>query len=241
MLLKRLRVRIDNPSPRESKLHQNMSRGIIVLYFELKPDAHPNTVHAWAQQLQKAINGVNCIRRVEATDTIAESRHYRSQLLLDLSNIAAFHKSQILSLQSPEVIKSDWLVYREISKDLRAGVSDTEYPPTGTTLIQVGMDPTLNYEPRYHAWFDEEHLAMLGDVPGWRSGSRYSLDGKYGAGKEEVQSFMSANEYEKENGLGGAIWQKSIDTPWSEEVMANLIRPIHRRAWIFVPLEGVAD
>jgi hypothetical protein len=90
------------------------------------------------------------------------------------------------------------------------------------------MDPTPQAVQDYHDWFDKERLQMLADIPGWRSGSRYELAASYGDGREAAWPFMSANEYEVENGLGGPIWQKSMDTPWTVRVLANLSKPNHR-------------
>lgn len=214
-----------------------MARGIIVVYFEPKPEASAELPKSWAQNLQSTIPGVNWVRKVVATDQETTANLYRLQLLVDVSDIDVVNESQLMALQPPGVNNADYIVYTEISKDLRENVNDNEYPPPGTELIQVGMDPTSESVQSYHDWFDQEHLADLAAIPGWRSGSRYALLANYGPGREEFQDFMSANEYEKENGLGGPIWRKSIDSEWTQKVLANLKRPIHRRAWKSAPLE----
>lgn len=215
----------------------NMARGIIVVYFEPKPEATAKLAKSWAQSLQSTIPDINWVRKVVATDQETPANPYRLQLLVDVSDIAVINESQLVALQPSSVSSADYIVYTQISKDLQKDVSDDEYPPPGTELIQVGMDPTSESVQDYHDWFNKSHLGHLQAVPGWRSGSRYSLLATYGPGREEFQDFMSANEYEKDNGLGGPIWRKSIDSEWSKKVLANLKRPIHRRAWKFAPLE----
>lgn len=214
-----------------------MARGIIVIYYEPKPDTSTAVPKSWAQSLQRTMPGVNWVRKVEATDKEMKANPYRLQLLVGMSDIAGIDESKLVASQPSDVGNADYIVYREISTELRKGVSDDEYPPPGTELIQVGMDPTTEQVQDYHDWFDQEHQADLAAIPGWRKSSRYALSASYGPGREEVQAFMSANEYEKDNGLGGPIWRKSIDSEWTQKVLTNLKRPIHRRAWKSVSLE----
>ncbi|KAK5233341.1 hypothetical protein LTR47_005434 [Exophiala xenobiotica] len=216
-----------------------MSRAIIVLYIEPSPEASAPAVEKWRTQILKSIPSANWIRKVVASDKISDSQPYREQFIVDMDNLKDATEEVIQSLRSDAcdiVAHSEWHIYREISRKLRQGVQSTDYPPSGTELVQVSMDPTPQAVQDYHDWFDKEHLRMLSDIPGWRSTSRYELAASYGDGKEAAWPFMSANEYEVENGLGGPIWQKSMDTPWTVRVLANLSKPNHRRTWKYAPL-----
>ncbi|KIW19193.1 hypothetical protein PV08_03487 [Exophiala spinifera] len=216
-----------------------MSRAIIVLYLEPTPTAPAVAMEQWRVDILKSLPSANWVRKVVASDKINDTQPYKEQFIVDLENEKDATESVIEALRTEGgsiLAHSDWHIYREISRELRKGVKTTDYPPTGTELVQVGMAPTPASVQDYHDWFDHEHLQMLADIPGWRSGSRYELAASYGDGKEEAWPFMSANEYEVENGLGGPIWKKSMDTPWTVKVLSNLSRPNHRRTWKYVPL-----
>lgn len=217
-----------------------MTRAIIVVYIELVPTATDDAVQQWIKRLPQDIPLANWVRRVTASDKTNESQPYGEQVIVDLEDASIVNEQLINSLRSKGsgiISQSEWHVYREISQDFRQGVEPDDYPPTGTELIQVGMAPKADSVQDYHDWFDKEHLEMLSDIPGWRSGSRYEWATSYGDGKETAWPYMSANEYEVENGLGGPIWQKSMDTPWTVKVLASLSKPNHRRAWKYVAVE----
>lgn len=215
-----------------------MGRGIIVVWFKPKATAPQNGATLLAEALKKSLEGVQWIRNFEASDDVASDKPYRQELLVQVADIEAVNATSLTSQQPSEIDSAEYILFKEISKDLRASLSDDETPPSGSISIQVGMDPTDESVDDYHNWFNTQHLAHLQEVPGWRSGSRYALHSHHGSKQEEVQPFMSMNEYDKENGLGGAIWRVSVENPWSKKVLANLKRPIHRRAFASSPFEA---
>lgn len=233
------------PVPKQVLSHvrefDSMSRAIIVLYFEPMPTAASSTAafEQWRINILNGLPSANWVRKVAASDKISDAQPYKEQFIVDLDDQKDATESVIEALRTDAgsiVAHSDWHIYREISRRLRPGVNTSDYPPTGTELVQVGMAPTPTSIQDYHDWFDQEHFQMLADIPGWRYGSRYELVASYGDGKEEAWPLMSANEYEVESGLGGPIWQKSMDTPWTVKVLSNLSKPNHRRTWKYVPL-----
>jgi len=218
-----------------------MPRASIVLYFELQPSASPAAVKKWIRYLESNIPGCNSVCRLVASDTTSDEKSYAKELLIDVQDGDAITAELVDSWRAvgADVLKySDWIIYQEISRDYRKGLSADQYPPTNTELVQVGMAPSKESVEDYHKWFNEEHLDMLADVPGWRSGSRFQLLKRFGDNREHASIFMSANEYDEENGLGGPIWKKSIDTPWTKRVTENLYEPNHRRTWKYVQLDA---
>ncbi|EXJ53674.1 uncharacterized protein A1O5_13126 [Cladophialophora psammophila CBS 110553] len=211
----------------------------IILCVEVKSAVDSKHLQRWGQNLQQAIPTCTSVFRLHASDKHDSSKPYRDQYLINLENPEALTQATIEHLRSESSTlfsSSDWNIYHEIARRSRPGLDGNEYPPTGTEYVQVGMDPTLASTQDYLDWFDQEHQGMLAEVPGWRGTRRYRLVSSHGSGREHAALFLSASEYDVENGLGGPIWQRSIDTPWTGRVRENLARPYHRRTWKFVPL-----
>ncbi|KIW33343.1 uncharacterized protein PV07_00200 [Cladophialophora immunda] len=216
-----------------------MGRASIVLCVEVKSDVESERLQQWVQNLQQAIPTCTSVFRLHASDKHDSLKPYRDQYLINLEDPEALTQATIerlISEASTLFSSSDWNIYHEIARRSRPGIDNNEYPPIGTEYVQVGMDPTLGSTQDYLDWFEQEHQGMLAKVPGWRGTRRYRLASRYGSGREHAALFVSASEYDVENGLGGPIWQASIDTPWTERVRDNLAQAYHRRTWKFLPL-----
>ncbi|KAF7553875.1 hypothetical protein G7046_g6975 [Stylonectria norvegica] len=221
---------------------ETMAPGLILLYVAVSND---EALPRWHAELQK-IPGMVTVRKLIATDIVDLSRPYRDSYDVEVTDTKLITEEVLKLLMAAAgsaISRWDAHVYSQISAEAKENIDLKAYPPTNTELIQVGMSPTPESTQDYHAWFDEEHLEMLADVPGWRTGHRFEWIRSAGNGDETASPFMSAHTYAEVSGLGGDIWRKSIETPWTKKVLANLNAPTHRRAWKFVPLNflGLID
>ncbi|CAM1510706.1 Fc.00g010410.m01.CDS01 [Cosmosporella sp. VM-42] len=195
-----------------------MAYGVILLYVAV---SNKEALKHWHSELQR-IPGTVTIRKLSATDSVDQSRPYRDSYDIEVEEtnlITGEVLRPLMAAASSAISQWDVHLYRQISAQAKDGIDLKVYPPTDTELIQVGMSPTPESVQDYHAWFDEEHLEMLADVPGWRTGHRYELINSIGNGNEMASPFMSAHTYAEKNGLGGEIWRKSIETPWTKKFL----------------------
>lgn len=215
-----------------------MTAGLLRLWLEPHDSVDEVRFNQWRKTAFRQIPGVSGVDILTATDKIEEPNVYQYENAYHLaSNVDSINETLVNSLRaaSEGIIKrSDWQVYERISHDTRDDIGE-RLP--GTVFVTVGMSPieTPDNLANYHEWYKKEHMPILADVPGWRTGSRYKRVVCFGDRAEFAAPYLAVHQYNEHNGLGGEQWQKSVKSPWTKRVMSNLVAPNHRRVW---KLEG---
>lgn len=204
--------------------------GIVLVFLNPRPDI--SGFETWRKEAFLGIPGVKEIQILSATDAVEDNKPYRYQNAFLVENIQVFDEKlvgDLTSSASKYILNSDWHIYGTVSFNARENL---EGPVPGTVVVSVGMAPIDTEEviTDYHKWYTDEHLPLLAEVPGWRTGSRYSLDHVLGSKLEYAAPFLAIHQYDEENGLGGPVWKKSF-TPWTEKVVKAVSAPHHRRVW----------
>ncbi|QDS69212.1 hypothetical protein FKW77_000686 [Venturia effusa] len=83
----------------------------------------------------------------------------------------------------------------------------------------------------FDKWNEEEHIPMLTKVPGWRRTRRFVTSHVEPAKDPKQTEFLALHEYAPENGLSGPEFKAAINTPWRNEVFANIIGGKQRRVY----------
>ncbi|KAF2791681.1 alpha/beta-hydrolase [Melanomma pulvis-pyrius CBS 109.77] len=103
----------------------------------------------------------------------------------------------------------------------------------GSKNVMVAVFLTLKegaHEDELARWYDEEHIALLQKVPGWRRTRRFVtsyLDLADGKTKE----FLTLHEYAPENGLGGPEFEAATTTEWTKKIMQGSVDRKNRRVY----------
>jgi hypothetical protein len=75
------------------------------------------------------------------------------------------------------------------------------------------------------AWYTEEHIPMLLQVPGWRRIRRFRLTRALdGPGDLEPGSFLSVHELAGPEVLEDPGFRAAVSTPWRDRVVASALR-----------------
>lgn len=199
----------------------------------LEPQRGAPDFHTWRLNAFKDLPKSTLTDVLTATDTEDKSRPYRHVNIYKVEDLRCVDEKLVQheTVAAKEYIaRSEWLLYGGISFDERDGLG-ARLP--GTVVVSVGMAPTDKPEvvADYHQWYIDEHMPLLALVPGWRTGSRYSLAKHLGDQAEYAAPFLAVHQYDEDNGLGGPEWKASVYTQWTERVMSNLSAPNHRRTW----------
>lgn len=207
-----------------------MTVGLFRVWLDPHEHIDADRFAEWRKTAFSDIPGVSSVDILTDPDTNS-NKSYRYENAYRLNNIEALDKETIDSLReaSRSIIKrSDWQLYTQISHDKR---DDRGERLSGIVFVSVGMSPieTPDLLADYHDWYKEEHMPILYEVPGWRTGSRYRRIGSFGDNVEVGSPYLAVHQYNQDNGLGKDQWRKSVESPWTKRVMSNLSAPNDRR------------
>jgi hypothetical protein len=109
----------------------------------------------------------------------------------------------------------DRRIYEQLSSD---GAAPDEPAPV---LLTVALSVPAGAEDDLQAWYTDEHIPMLLEVPGWRRIRRFRLvRGMDGPGPE----FLSVHELAGPQVLEEPGFRAAISTPWRDRVVASALR-----------------
>ena len=109
----------------------------------------------------------------------------------------------------------DRRIYEQISED---------GPPAGSpapVILAVAMSVPASAEEDLAAWYTEEHIPMLLEVPGWRRIRRFRLIRAMDAPGPD---FLSVHELAGPEVLEEPGYRAAISTPWRDRVVAAALR-----------------
>jgi hypothetical protein len=113
----------------------------------------------------------------------------------------------------------DRRVYEELSSDGPGldGLDGLE----GSALLTVALTVPADAEDDLAAWYTDEHIPMLLEVPGWRRIRRFRLTRGLDAPSPE---FLSVHELAGPEVLEEPGYRAAISTPWRDRVVASALR-----------------
>ena len=85
-------------------------------------------------------------------------------------------------------------------------------------LLAAFMNPPADDEAGFNAWYDEEHIGMLLEVPGWRRVRLFQHVEGEGAGIHGRARARDTGVFEHPN------YEKSIATPWRQRIRSSVSR-----------------
>jgi hypothetical protein len=109
----------------------------------------------------------------------------------------------------------DRRIYEQVSSD---GPASSGPAPV---LLAVAISVPSGAEDDLTAWYTEEHIPMLGKVPGWGRIRRFRLVRGMDAPAPE---FLSVHELAGPEVLEEPAYRAAISTPWRDQVVASALR-----------------
>lgn len=193
-----------------------MAKGILAVAFDFSP-TNPGEFHDWYDlehvPERQAINGFGrCERWLGADDA-----HYAAATY-DLDNVDVLNAPAYQAIGY--VNASPWTkrMVAQLGRLMRfEGEQLTPgHPPAPTNaggLLINAMNVAPEAEADFNAWYDEEHLPALGNVPGCLAARRYrSTD------KEGLHKYLAIYHLESADVARSNDWKTAVDTPWSARI-----------------------
>lgn len=117
------------------------------------------------------------------------------------------HERQVMAT-IPQLVRR---VYRKVGPDAGGDTSDI----CGKILLGVWWSPAPGTESDFHAWYAEEHLPLLMEVPGWLRVRRYEQF--EGSGPR----FLALHDIADASAFATKEYERATNTPWRDRVVAQ--------------------
>ena len=117
----------------------------------------------------------------------------------------------------------DRRVYEQVSEDLPAGALAAA-PAGPPAILSVANTVPPETEDDMAAWYSQEHIPMLLEVPGWRRIRRYRLTGGSGGPGWSAPDWLSLHELAGPEVLEEPAYRAAVSTPWRDRVVASALR-----------------
>jgi hypothetical protein len=141
--------------------------------------------------------------------------------LYDLASVGVLDGADYLRLADERsereraMLASIPMIDRRVFKLILGGDGWT---PAAPYVLTVAMSPAPGGDEDFVAWYFEEHIGMLLDVPGWRRVSLFQqVEG-------DGPAFMALHELETPAVFDHAKYHKSISTPWRTRIRGSVSR-----------------
>ncbi|KAJ4487129.1 hypothetical protein C8J55DRAFT_547961 [Lentinula edodes] len=106
-----------------------------------------------------------------------------------------------------------------------ATLKGPEYLSTNPSfLVSVALSPTLEAETDFNAWYEEEHIDLLSQVPGWQACRRFSLvDFESTVNSVSPPRYLALHAYKDLDGFTTPQFKAATNTPWRTKVMKEIV------------------
>ena len=108
------------------------------------------------------------------------------------------------------------------------GPGDAAAPAGAGALLLNAMNVAPEAEDDFNAWYDQEHIAALGAVPGALAARRYRSTQADGG----THRYVAIYHLKSPDVARSAAWNAAVDTPWTARVRPHFrdrIRILTRR------------
>ena len=113
----------------------------------------------------------------------------------------------------------DRRIYEQLSEDRAA--PDTGADGPAPVILAVANSVPTDMEDDMTAWYQQEHIPMLLEVPGWRRIRRWRLIG----GSEPLgPDFLSLHELTGPAVLEEPGYRAAVSTPWRNRIVSGALR-----------------
>ncbi|KAJ3813367.1 hypothetical protein F5876DRAFT_73951 [Lentinula aff. lateritia] len=117
---------------------------------------------------------------------------------------------------------TDIRLYKALAHSTFKGVGYLSTTPL--FLVSVALSPTLEAERDFNAWYEEEHISLLSQVPGWQACRRFSLvDCESTVNSVSPPRYFALHAYKDLNGFTTPQFKAATNTPWRTKVMEEIV------------------
>jgi antibiotic biosynthesis monooxygenase (ABM) superfamily enzyme len=188
----------------------------------MNPPADEAAFNAWYDEehvpLRLAVPGFLSARRYRAS-TPDTDRKYLA--LYDLASLDVLQSEAYLRLPREPSDRERAMLASIPLTDRRVGelvLDCPEWTRDAPYQLLVCMTPASGQEADFVAWYQDEHIPLLLEVPGWRRARLFrQVEGSGPA-------FMAVHELESPDVFDHPAHEKAVGTPWRERIRQSVQR-----------------
>jgi pimeloyl-ACP methyl ester carboxylesterase len=108
--------------------------------------------------------------------------------------------------------------------------------------VSFALHDGADKEEELKKWYEEEHVPLLQQVPGWRRTRRFVtsyLDLE--SGQKTEKEYLALHEYAPQNGLGGPEFKAATTTEWCDKIYRDVVKDRKRRVYDLYYTFGAAQ
>ncbi|KAL7284890.1 hypothetical protein ACG7TL_002204 [Trametes sanguinea] len=103
---------------------------------------------------------------------------------------------------------------------------DPAQPGRVLSIVEIDMKPEPGAEEEFNRWYDEEHIPLLAQVPGWVRSRRFVLvdAGAIGSEAKDVKppKFLAIHEWEGMEAFERPDFIATTETEWTKRVLEKV-------------------
>jgi len=189
----------------------------------MNPPQDERAFNAWYDEehvpLRQAVPGFLSAKRYQAPDGAEQMAKYLA--LYELASVAVLESDGYTRLRHEQsdrersmLASVPMLARRVFTLELDGPGGPDERP----YLLTVGMTPPPGGEDDFVAWYREEHIPMLLEVPGWKRVRLFrQVDG-------DGPAFMAVHELESPGVFERPEYTAATSTPWRQRIRSSVLR-----------------
>lgn len=223
-------------------------RGILYVTMQPASDLAPAEFHDWYDNehgpLRLRLPFIENGFRYRATDLDGPGKGKAEWMAIyDATDMDEFNAESYLALRGPPVqsqrerdirphVAIDRRSYDFVSERKADGfvkLDEVRNAGQGNVMISASfkVKPGKSGE-EIDKWYNEEHIDMISKVAGWRRTRRFvtaAIDQK-----DDVE-YLALHDFAPQNGIGGKEYEAATSTPWTQEILSNVISEKNRRIY----------
>jgi hypothetical protein len=220
-------------NPSRLRWENAMGRGLLVAAFDFST-AHADEFHDWYDlehiPERKAVPGFGACERWigDEQPTLSVATYDLDSVDVLGSKAYAFVAYGNLSVWSKRVTAMCKRLLRFEGAQIAPGGAAA--PEGARALLLNAMNVAPEAEDDFNAWYDEEHLAALAEVPGTLAARRYRSTEPGGG----THRYVAIYHLESPDVARSKAWKAAVDTPWTARVSPHFRDRIRILARLYV-------